>query len=533
MKRHSSYLLLLLLFVWGRAAFAVAPEWGVNIADFEQSAALTAVLAADFEPVAGAGNLVAAFVGEQLRGVAAPVEVSGQWIYFLTVYANQSGETLQFKAYLALEDAVVDVQETLVFQANAIHGNPSAPLVLNTILNFDFPPSLTPIADQQIEVGQAFAAIDLAAHLESQDGDPVGFGVSGPDFARPRLSVVIGPGDVVTLAPPSPGWTGTDTLIFTAVEDTDNRLTALTEAYFSIRLPDRPPQIAAIPDQTIRQQRVFASFDLDDYLTELDGDAVAWTLRFPFAGLGPSAPSWSVSAAAYERTMNATAVVSLRGQIPAVGGHLLAAFVQDASQPGGLGEVRGVAAPVAVGEQYLYFLSIYANATGEPIVFRFYDATSGQIYAIKESLVFAANALVGNPQQPLVLQAGALAYALDAANVVTVEVLDPAWTGSESILFTATDQGTVQGLSATAEVVFTVEAAQTIYGDVTGDEQVTAQDAEWIMEHVVGTRLLGGLDAMLADVSGDGQISPFDARLVRQFVAGLISQFPVEGGGGG
>ena len=73
----------------------------------------------------------------------------------------------------------------------------------------------------------------------------------------------------------------------------------------------------------------------------------------------------------------------------------------------------------------------------------------------------------------------------------------------------------MQGLSATTEVVFTVEAAQTIYGDVTGDEQVTAQDAEWIMEHVVGTRVLGALDATLADVSGDGQISPFEARLVR------------------
>ena len=64
-----------------------------------------------------------------------------------------------------------------------------------------------------------------------------------------------------------------------------------------------------------------------------------------------------------------------------------------------------MAAPVTVGEQDLYFLTIYANATGEEIVFRYYDAANDQIYAIKESLSFAANALVGDPQNPLLFRA--------------------------------------------------------------------------------------------------------------------------------
>ena len=528
----SAYVLAWLGLLWGGDVFAAAPPWSVNPVDFEQSAAVTAVLAADFEPVTGAANLLAAFVGQELRGVAAPIEVLGQWVYFLTAYADQGGETLQFKAYLAAADAVVDVQETLVFQANATSSDPTNPLVLNAIVDFDFPPVLHPIADQLIEVGQTFAAVDLTAHLTSRDGDPVRFSVSGPDFAPPQLNVSIGPGNVVTVAPPNPGWTGAETLIFTAVEETPNRLTALTEATFAIRQPDRPPQIDAIPDQTIRQYRIFAPFDLDDYLTELDGDAIAWSLSVPFSGLGPGPPAWSVSPTSYEQTMSATAVVSLRGQQPGTGNNRLAAYVFDSSQPNGLGALRGVASPVPVGEQMLYFLTIYANQTGEQIVFRFYDAQSDQVYPVKESLTFAANALHGDPQNPLPLRAGVLSYALASNNVVTVEALDPRWTGSEVVRFTAADQGTAKGLAATAEVNFTVEAAQTVYGDVTGDEQVTAQDAEWIMQHVVGTRILGGLDTTLADVSGDGQISPFDARLVRQYVAGLIAQFPVEVGGG-
>ncbi|MDP6699724.1 MAG: hypothetical protein QGH25_08745, partial [Candidatus Latescibacteria bacterium] len=483
---------LIVALLWSGSAFAVAPNWSVNPADFEQSAAVTAALTADFEPVAGADNLLAAFVGSELRGVAAPVEVDGQWLYFLTVYANQSGETLSFKAYLATEDAIFDVQETLSFQSNAISGDPSAPLVFNAIVGFDFPPVLAPIADQQIEVGQTFAAVDLDDHLQSEDGDPVRFSVSGPDFAPPQLNVNVDANNAVTISPPSPGWTGSETLIFTAVEETDNRLTALAEATFTIRLPDQFPRIGPIPDQTIRQLRTFDSFDLDDYLLPSDGDEVAWSLDFSAVGGGAGAPSWSVATAGFERSMSVTAAVTLRGQMPASGSHLLAAFAGN--------EVRGVAAPVEVGGQTLYFLSVYANAAGEAITFQYYDAIGDQIYPVKETLTFSANALLGDPQNPLALQAGALDFDLHADNVVTIEVLDPAWTGSETVQFTATDQNTLLGLSVSVSATFMVETAVTIYGDVDGDEQVTEQDAEWIMEHVVGTRALAGVAATLADV---------------------------------
>ena len=517
---------LITALLWSGSSFAAVPNWSVNPAEYGQSAALTAALTADFEPVEGADNLLAVFVGSEVRGVAAPVEVGGQWLYFLTIYADQSGEMLTFQAYLAAEDAVFNVQESLYFQSNAILGNPADPVGLNAIIGFDFPPVLAPIADQLIEVGQSFAAINLDAQLQSEDGDPVRFSVSGPDFAQPQLSVNIDANNVVTISPPTSGWTGSETLIFTAVEETDNRLTALAEATFTIRLPDQFPQIGAIPDQTIRQLRTFDSFDLDDYLLPSDGDEVAWSLDFSAVGGGAGAPSWSVATASFEQSMSVTAAVTLRGQMPASGSHLLAAFAGS--------EVRGVAAPIEVGGQTLYFLSVYANGAGEAITFQYYDAIDDQIYPVKETLTFSANALLGDPQNPLALQAGALDFGLHADNVVTIEVLDPAWTGSETVQFTATDQNTLLGLSVSASATFTVETAVTIYGDVDGDEHVTEQDAEWIMEHVVGTRVLAGVAgvaATLADVNGDGRISPFDARLVRQFVAGAIGQFPIESGG--
>lgn len=227
--------------------------------------------------------------------------------------------------------------------------------------------------------------------------------------------------------------------------------------------------------------------------------------------------------------MAVTAGLSLRGQSPPAGGNRLAAFVASASQPDHVGQLRGAATAVWVGGRELFFMTVFGNQAGERIVFRYYDATSGQVYPVAESLAFAANAVHGDPQTPLELRSGGLAYSLDADDVVRVEVLDPAWTGQETVRLTATD--TPGGLSSSVDVSFRVDPAQTRLGDVTGDDQVTAPDARWIMEQVVGARVLGPVDAALADVSGDGRISPFDARLVLEAVAGTIAAFPAESSG--
>ena len=67
-----------------------------------------------------------------------------------------------------------------------------------------------------------------------------------------------------------------------------------------------------------------------------------------------------------------------------------------------------------------------------------------------------------------------------------------------------------------------------LYGDVTGNGEVRAYDAAWILQHTVGLRTLTGADSIAADVSGEGGIAPYDASLVLQVVVGLISEFPVE-----
>ncbi len=74
-----------------------------------------------------AQDRVAAFVGGEVRGVAEPQLVAGQWRFFLTLYSRTSGETLAFRYYDARRGEVVDLTETLAFAANSQIGSVQAP----------------------------------------------------------------------------------------------------------------------------------------------------------------------------------------------------------------------------------------------------------------------------------------------------------------------------------------------------------------------------------------------------------------------
>jgi len=66
------------------------------------------------------------------------------------------------------------------------------------------------------------------------------------------------------------------------------------------------------------------------------------------------------------------------------------------------------------------------------------------------------------------------------------------------------------------------EAAPTFQkGDVSMDGNITAHDAQLIMQHVVGQIKLTPEQIELADVSGNGQVSAYDAGLVMQMTTGM------------
>ncbi|MEM6771053.1 MAG: T9SS type A sorting domain-containing protein, partial [Bacteroidota bacterium] len=114
--------------------------------------------------------------------------------------------------------------------------------------------------------------------------------------------------------------------------------------------------------------------------------------------LAKSAHQWTVNPHDFERTMNVVAIVhdSLAQNVLAPG-DAIGAFIGE--------EVRGVDSVLYIPElrAHLVFLTIYANADGAPLAFRYYDASAGEVHALTDTFTFTGNQVLGAADGPAVL----------------------------------------------------------------------------------------------------------------------------------
>ncbi|MFH1568616.1 MAG: immunoglobulin-like domain-containing protein [Gemmatimonadota bacterium] len=446
-KRHStparagrallpSALLIVLLTaagVWG-----ASPDWSVNPAAYAKQMSVMGALLVDYE-AAGPGNRVAAFSGGTCRGVAEPVQIGGTWVYFLTVYGSPGDTSVRFRAYVAAEDAVLEVLETLPFASGAIHGSPFAPFQWNAILRYDYPPEVGDIPGQTIEIGDSFSGVRLDDYLTSQDGDAVTWTGSGGGF----LDVLIDGDNVARVVAPA-GWLGSETVVFTAVEQTEGGKAGSTAAVFTVRGIDHPPAVSGIGDQRIGPEGAFRSFDLDDHLTEADGDAVAWSYWFVAGDGGQAAPGWSVDPAEYSGSMSVIARAAVRGRWADTQDYLLGAFAGD--------QCRGVARPMALAGSHVFWMSVYGRPGDGALTFRLYDPVAREVVEVYGSIDYAHGGRSGTPDAPLSLRAGPIVLEIGEGNVVTPILVERGREVSEEIVFEARDTGTLHEFAATAGV---------------------------------------------------------------------------------
>ncbi len=244
---HLLFLSSLLLACAAGPSEAQTPDWSIDPSAFQSTMTLTAAVYVDGARSSGEDDLLGAFVGEEVRGVAATTEVAGSKAFFLTAYANMSGETMTFKFFESVRGRVLPIEEALAFSANGSTGTPSSPVVLTT----DTGSSSCPVGD----------------------------------------------------------------------------------------------------------------------------------------------PAWSVNPSAFESTMSITGAPFVFGERASHPDDRVAAFIGD--------EIRGVASPVDVSGESVFFLTAHANADGQTVRFKMYDAVADIVRSIEETLVFEANAVVGFPTEPL------------------------------------------------------------------------------------------------------------------------------------
>ncbi|MFT6849720.1 MAG: hypothetical protein ACJATA_000518 [Sphingobacteriales bacterium] len=124
-------LLLITVFVFGQS-YAQKPDWSVEANNFQNNMTVTGVLELESANSTDTNDIVAAFVGNECRGIAKPIfnENKGAYfVYFLIMSNQNSSEELTFKMYDSSLDKVVDCVNKMEFNLDEIVGSISNPYI--------------------------------------------------------------------------------------------------------------------------------------------------------------------------------------------------------------------------------------------------------------------------------------------------------------------------------------------------------------------------------------------------------------------
>lgn len=147
MKLFSIYILCMLVFI--TESMAASPDWNVNAAAYDHSMVVAGGLNLLKTELANENNMIAAFVGDECRGVANTTfqEQTGRYIAYLLIYSNETDEEVTFKFYNVDDEKIYTVPKTIDFAVNGLIGDLNRPYIwseqiLNAeaeILSFTFP----------------------------------------------------------------------------------------------------------------------------------------------------------------------------------------------------------------------------------------------------------------------------------------------------------------------------------------------------------------------------------------------------------
>ncbi|MEO0007979.1 MAG: hypothetical protein RJA20_2175, partial [Bacteroidota bacterium] len=391
------------------------PNWTVDPGAYQFNMSIIARVQYLGVPTNASGNIVGVFVGNELRGVATPVDVSGNMFYFVTVYSNvASGENLKFKVYYQPNDAVYTSTQSLPFTTNALVGDIPSPYWIMVDNTSDLPPQLTTIPNDTTLVGIPFETINLATYLVSDDGDPVTYSA----VAGANLSASIS-GSILTVTPVSGTWTGTDTVRVIATEQTSNMKSAAVTPKFTVNAFYAAPVLNTIPSQSRNTGQQFTDYDLDNSLV-FSGSCRAFDYYVtPFSGTTAN-PGWTAPPpGSGPMTVIARPLfddIQLAGS-----GAELAAFRGST--------LIGKAGPSGTAPNITYTLTLANLGTGN-ITFKFYDAARQYLYTLPTSLAFVSGGSAGTSGSPYLVQFCPLTPTINPAGVVSIAINDNDWLGT-------------------------------------------------------------------------------------------------------
>jgi len=401
---------------------------------------ITATLSTDGELSDDLYDRVGIFIDDQLHGTAnvlfvEPLDgLAGTHAYevYLTVYGNDTsvGKNLEFRVWDASACSELGlVLEDFDFGINATHGTPTNPATITAtsqiIGTLPFPAgwtwfSLNLIADDMttnavlgtlapqsqdiVRAQRSFSQYVPGAGWVGSLGQLANESMYLLNLSRPDTLQVIGYAvDVETTSiPVERGW---------------NWIGYLPQQSMNI---DRALEsLNLVTGDVIKSQFEFAQFVeglgwvgslefMNPKMAYQLSAQESGTLAYPFFEGDPATKStaplagpqgWQVNPRLYQYDMAITAVVEGEKAGLASAADAIAAFVGD--------EIRGVGRTVYVPrtDRHLAFLMVYSNAPeGEPVTFRFFDASEDSERFVPTQVDFRASQLLGDVGSPFVLE---------------------------------------------------------------------------------------------------------------------------------
>lgn len=412
------------------------PEWTVAPAGFSTSMNFTVKLNIEGDLSTDEADLVAAFIDGELRGVA-PVRYLPSldtFMAFLTVYGEtgDNGKPIDLEIWDASACLRYgEVVEQFDFLIDDVIGSLGNPQVLNTNSNIR--------RDIPLVNGWNWISFNL------DFPDPALDAALG-SLAHPQNDLIKTQGDYAEYLSAGNTWVGDlaeldNTRLFQYRADQPDtiRMSGALIDPATVQIPINTDWnwIGYVPNYALPVSQALAG------LTPLNGDIIkgqtafaqylagyGWlgslqfleapkgyqlrisnpgTLTYPAANVhnpavvqtrgDQSASFWNINPAQYEHTMTLTGAFSANGQNATESAFELGAFVGN--------ELRGSAQALYVQPLgvHLYFLTMYANAAGEQVTFRQYDAATGEIMPLSEQLFFTPNQHVGSAVEPYLFTA--------------------------------------------------------------------------------------------------------------------------------
>lgn len=123
MKNYIYSIVVLLLL--GTNIHAQSPNWSVNENNFQYTMTFVGFLNVDGITLSSTNDKVAAFAGNECRGVANLIYVTSQnkYVAYLTVFSNQNNEPINFKIYNSAKNEIKSIDKIKNFTTNENYGN--------------------------------------------------------------------------------------------------------------------------------------------------------------------------------------------------------------------------------------------------------------------------------------------------------------------------------------------------------------------------------------------------------------------------